>query len=61
MIACPCCKGRGHVFSPVAALCPPLWIIGLFEMNGDGSGLTRLPCERCNGEGFIEPPPPPGP
>lgn len=50
---CPCCKGKGHVFSSLAALCPPYWIVGIFERNGDGSGITRQDCDNCEGTGFI--------
>jgi len=51
---CPCCKGKGHVFNSIAALHPFYLVLGVIESFGDGSGLTRLPCENCDGEGVIE-------
>lgn len=51
---CPNCRGKGHVFVGWPALLVPItvWLIALAERHDPG-GVTRDPCGRCGGKGFI--------
>jgi DnaJ-class molecular chaperone len=49
---CPVCKGKCHVYDPVSLIMPLTVFVAFFERH-DPRGVTRQPCGKCYGRGWV--------